>query len=100
MARQYTIVDGPSREELMDHFRRDGQNGQSRVWFRVSYREGFHRDCPENFLQIMICSLEREDGSGHCWNFRGDGHLGTPQVGWRVDGFYSTKTRKGTLTVL
>ena len=47
-------------------------------------------------LEIVVNSVEREDGSGESWNFRG--YLQTKQGDVAVQGYYSTKKRTGTMS--
>ncbi len=77
-------------------------NGPDRMLLVISLVEGnptprktvtFETESPTGHLEVAITALEQEDGSGHCWNFKGYGKAG--QMRSQVHGFYRTNTRKG-----
>ncbi|MEK7662121.1 MAG: hypothetical protein AAB355_01290 [Patescibacteria group bacterium] len=53
-----------------------------------------HKDKPSTIhLKVAVSLIQREDGSGESWNFEG---YALPS-GKRLKGYYSTRTRKGTV---
>ncbi|MBX4210592.1 hypothetical protein KW783_01320 [Candidatus Parcubacteria bacterium] len=116
MATKFTITNGPSKWDLMlslfdgssDHRRQvsftvlpdDDPTGAKIIIDQIAKergREPTQGYSPEQVAMVMN-RLEREDGSGDCWNFVGnsseDGRYGRYRT---VRGFYSTATRKGFL---
>ena len=83
------ILNGPSKMDLMMClFRKD----QNRNWVIFS--------CNMGDITVVIEGLEREDGSGESWCFKG--YVFNPNkniYGDRVQGCYSTERRKGTLSI-
>ncbi len=84
MAAKHDIFDGPDRGELFRCFI-EGRKVEFK-FVAVNFR-GPH-------LQVIINSIEREDGSGDNWNF-----AGYHDDNRRVSGFYSTKWRTGWVQV-
>lgn len=79
-----TILNGPSKFDLMialmDTHRRS-------VEFEIQIKK--------NWLKVSISMVQREDGSGESWNFEGRTvNVDSPSD---VKGYYSTRTRKGTV---
>lgn len=89
------IVNGPSKfEVILSLFDGNAQNRRPVNLVLMTEKTGiFGRD-------FFFDSVEREDGSGECWNFSG---LYKPELQSdrlvRAHGFYSTQTRKGFLEV-
>ena len=98
VATRYQIVDGPSKFDMMLSLFTG-----SKVTFRVYkqeqidekvWRHNASRD-PILTLEGRLCMLEQEDGSLESWNFVF--HAG--KVIDSAKGYYSTKSRKGTMLV-
>jgi hypothetical protein len=88
MANQYNIIGGPSKFDLMISLFDGALSATKPVEFCVN-------DCPLQIKRIRIVSIGREDGSGDSWNFTGVDTETTPAL--RVEGYYSTKNRKGRI---
>lgn len=88
-----TITDGPSKFDLMLAFF-DKPKGQHRrrVTITVYGPDFIHTE----EVELVINSLQWEDGSGDNFNFTG--YL-PRAIGCEVSGFLSTQRRKGTLII-
>ncbi|MCX6756140.1 MAG: hypothetical protein NTX85_02280 [Candidatus Nomurabacteria bacterium] len=111
MSQTIQILNGPSREELFDGLR----------LFAEKREVGFNLESNgrEITLPFIMQSIEPEDGSGNSWNTKMNLHvdslgkdfyqipleirkafLGTPtKKVIQVKTYYSTKTRKGVITL-
>ncbi len=86
MALQVTIVDGPSKWDLMVSLFHGDLGRRHHVRFHT---------LQSTFCDVVIDELQREDGSGERWNFKGrvlDSEL-LPKA--PVSGFFSTRSRQG-----
>ena len=87
------IVNGPSKMDLMLALFDDGGVGHRRVIiFTIDGRE---RE-GERSIKVVVNAVEREDGSGESWNFKG--YFSGSNVPF--EGYYSTKRRKGFIKTL
>lgn len=85
------ITGGPSREELFDSLRLYRPGSPYTVIFTVEKSTKY---------RIVITALEREDGSGQSWNFKGFVEYRHPmdQRPKNVRGSYNSRTRRqGTI---
>ena len=84
------IVNGPSNMDLMlGLFDNTDKNRRFVRFYIEDSRPGVRP-----YIAVSISMLERESGSGDCWNFKG-----LNKANENVGGFYSVKTRKGSLEV-
>ncbi len=99
MAHRFEITNGPSKWDLMLSLLDGDSKNRREVVFVVhegiGHTEGMH---------VRIDTLEREDGSGESWNFKGripyilrDFIASTEK---KIEGHFSTRTRKGHLRLL
>lgn len=94
-SRRYEVVAGPSLMDLSIALF-DRENPRRRVMMSVKIPELETVDV----VPIIVNALEREDGSGDNWNFRG--YMPPRRNGDRstkIKGFFCVKTRKGYLDV-
>ncbi len=83
------IVGGPAKWDLMVSLFEGSNSARTRR--SVTFQTSGSRPGSIEVLEVATNSLEREDGSGENWNFKG----------WRirtqkeVSGFFSTKSRTG-----
>lgn len=119
------ILDGPSKWNLMLSLLHGDNNSRERVTFMLEglaarlgdltarpVKKGDRME--KTKVSIQIDSLQREDGSGETWNFAGyeivtewKTHFspaygpgpttGGPRLGRPAKGFFSTRTRTGTI---
>lgn len=96
-----TIIAGPSEMQMMMSLMRRNSNIPhnkvnasefTAVQFAVNTEDG---NCIELFTTID--SMERKSGSGHHWNIHG--YAVRPSDIRKVNGYYDSKTRKGTLNI-
>jgi hypothetical protein len=106
------IANGPSREELFDGLRLFTEKRE--VTFLIDNNGG-----KQSSLPFIMQSIQAEDGSGNCWNIQmnlysksfGENFSMTPFIlrkeffgnpvknAITVKAYYSTKTRRGVITV-
>lgn len=108
----YDILNGPSADRLFDACRYAYDDGvKIPIDFGIAIGYSMPRDDPGCALVgahscgLRIAGIEHEDGSGHSFNIKGyctgfkKGPYSTPlYVNYRVQIYYSTKTRKGKIT--
>lgn len=92
MAR-YDITNGPSKWDLILALFDGDYHHRREISF--SFQGISERVVAEFTLQFLINELQREDGSGENWNFRGYGATVPAFPDDPCYGFFSTKTRKG-----
>jgi len=98
--KQFRIIGGPSKADLMMAFFFKESNGDRRsVVFRLSFppvtsnRIRFLEE-----LDVIVDDLQWEDGSGESWNWKG--HVcgsGQKVLSPEVESYFSTRTRQGWL---
>jgi len=86
---ELTIVDGPSKFELMLGLF-DGNSRNPRSVHFTLLNGSLTNDQP---LRVVLCGVSREDGSGESWNFTGYSN------GSNVKGYFSTKSRTGHVQI-
>ena len=113
------IMNGPSKWDLMLSLFHGNANRRESVSFVIGHQSsGLYvpiGECIEKGrVTVQIDSLQREDGSGETWNFTGyeivtewKTHFsqaygpgpttGGPRLGRPAKGFFSTRTRTGTI---
>ena len=92
------ITNGPCKLDLMLALF-DANNTRPRPVVFVVAGEG--QLCPGP-VEVQISSVEREDGSGESFNLKGRWDfrsLSGLSISYNVEGYYSTKTRTGTVTL-
>ena len=87
MTTQITIVDGPSKFDLMTALF---------VWKPERLKVMFVAENGDTY-KATIRGCEAEDGSGECWIIRGYSAKGDSQIAWPFEGFFRTNSRKGHL---
>lgn len=112
MENKIQISNGPSREELFDGLRLFAEKRE--VAFLIENNDGKQISLP-----FIMQSIQAEDGSGNSWNIQmnlhlkslGENSMMTPIILRKeffgnpiknaivVKAYYSTKTRRGTITV-
>lgn len=101
---QHSIVNGPSKYDLMLALVDGDMTHRRHIQFEldrwaVEVKMSSVAGCPSMTPSIIINELERESGDGESWNFKG--HSIKNSIGsWSVCGYYSTKTRKGSIEFL
>lgn len=83
------IVDGPSKFDLMTQLFVKGPRNHENDPLGFQLEDG-------RMLPVYVYSVEREDGSYESWNLRG---RVMSLKGGKFDGWFSTKTRRGTCTI-
>jgi len=99
--KQYRIVGGPSKFDLMiAFFARELDGGRRSVTFSLSFPRVIDDLRWLEDVEVILNDLQWEDGSGESWNWKGY-TLGAKQRGWGpdVEGHFSTHTRLGWLRV-
>lgn len=86
LSTEYQITNGPSIFELMLGLFDNTARKPRVLRFLVAH------NAMQTDLKLVIDSVEREDGSGDSWNISGH----SAETTWT--GYYSTKSRNGTLT--
>lgn len=84
---RFEISNGPGKFELMVSLLHGELDNRSSVQFHSE--KSF-----KSPMRVRINSLEREDGSGDCWNLTGFA-LGYAAHEGKVQGFFRTDSRKG-----
>ena len=88
MAR-YTILNGPSKFDLVVSLAHGDSHNRHRVAFMIREEDSQARDWEES---VVIHRLERKDDPGEIWDF-----FGTGEQNYITRASYSTQTRKGWL---
>ena len=95
--RTVEVVNGPSKDGLKAAlFDRERIRSPRRVEFTL--KDGFQHE-------VVVTSVEAEDGSGESWNVRGHAYMKlpgakTPPPPRHIQMYFHTGRRKGTLTFL
>lgn len=92
----YSIVNGPSKWDMMLALFDNTAASPRHIIFEIGAVGPSFRDA-----KIVVNSIEREDGSGESWSFRGYAHKadGSLPTQCNVSGYYSTRTRKGSMRI-
>jgi hypothetical protein len=88
MAHQ-TITNGPSKFDLMAALFIAAGEKQQNVRFNIAETG--------QLLEVRILQVGREDGSGESWLFQGLAEDTQLKRGRYVKGYFSTRTRRGTI---
>jgi hypothetical protein len=85
--RQFVIENGPGKFDFM-----------LSLFDNIGHRPrtvGFTLQGITQPLAVSIDSIAREDGSGESWNFKGTLRDSATELYFSVEGYFSSKTRKG-----
>lgn len=86
-----TITSGPSKFDLMLALFDSGPDRVRSVVFESWVNRA------KTSYSVHLNSVEREDGSGESWNFKGTCRTPGAPHSHQVEGYFSTRIRTGTL---
>jgi hypothetical protein len=87
----FNIVNGPSKFDLMVSLFEEG-NPESPHTVKFVLEDGREAN-------VAITMIQKEDGSGESWNYVGRGDLGG-RIWFHMNGYFSSRTRRGTLNIV
>ena len=100
---RFDVVNGPSRETLIDAFKYTFSKTKVTLKFAVAlgYTSDHSLYFPMNIGEIKILGIEHEDGSGESFNLKGtcvaNAAEHDPVSPRNFKASYNTRTRKGTI---
>ncbi len=95
METQLTIVNGPSRWDFAISLFEGEASRQKELKFTLEDRTRTNR--PVNIVRVRLTGVEREDGSGDKWLFKGYYRLGA--VSSKLHGYFDLERRLGWATL-
>lgn len=94
----FAILHRPYRSALVSYFIEDSNDTHAYMTFFTDNQEG-----EEKSIAVRITSIEKEDGSGHCFNIRGIDLFGKQVKGFvrtnEKGSFFNGRVTWGTLIV-
>ena len=92
-----SIIGGPSKFDLMlALFDNQAPHGRTVIFhLEEDLDERLGKGRTERRFTATIDAVQAEDGSAESWNFKGKGHYHVNGVKFAVEGYYSTKRRRG-----
>lgn len=97
---QFEISNGPGKWDLMVSLADNTFENPRYALFAVDVPADATnpRNAPLCMTEVLVClnALEREDGSGNNWLFKGF----NPKSGQKIEGYFNLQTRKGWIKFL
>jgi hypothetical protein len=87
----FNIVNGPSKFDLMVSLFEG--NPESRRTVKFVVEDGREAN-------VAITMIKQEDGSGESWMYEGDGNFLGGRIRFRMNGYFSSRARSGTLSIV